>query len=99
MEVPFLQGYFQEFLACISLIMVPFHGFYALEINNLFTETSVPQTILVYDLVIAFGILHGRVKIFRISLGVPGYFSWDYFSLTPGWRSIRKQNISYRNSG
>jgi putative transport protein len=39
-------------------------------IISLFTETSVPQTILVYGLVIAFGIWLGRVKIFGISLGV-----------------------------
>ena len=39
-------------------------------IISLFTETSVPQTILVYGLVIAFGIWLGRLKIAGISLGV-----------------------------
>ena len=39
-------------------------------IIRLFTESSVPQTILIYGLVIAFGIWLGRLKIFGITLGV-----------------------------
>lgn len=37
---------------------------------SLFTETSVPQTVVIYGLVIAFGIWFGRLKIAGISLGV-----------------------------
>ena len=39
-------------------------------IIRLFTETSVPQAVLVYGLVIAIGIWLGRLKIFGIGLGV-----------------------------
>lgn len=37
---------------------------------DLFTKTSIPQTVLIYGLVIAVGIWLGRVKIAGISLGV-----------------------------
>lgn len=39
-------------------------------IYDLFFKESVPQTVLIYALVIAFGIWLGRVKVFGISLGV-----------------------------
>ncbi|HEX4957866.1 MAG TPA: putative transporter [Lacibacter sp.] len=37
---------------------------------QLFTEQSIPQTVIIYGLVIAFGIWLGRIKIAGISLGV-----------------------------
>ena len=39
-------------------------------ITELFTNESVPQTVLVYALVIAFGLWLGRIKLMGISFGV-----------------------------
>ncbi|MBC6493010.1 putative transporter [Flavihumibacter stibioxidans] len=58
-------------------------------IIRLFTEVSVAQTVVIYGVVIAFGIWLGRLKIFGISLGV----TWVLFiGLLLSYAGIRVNN-------
>lgn len=45
-------------------------------LHELFTETSIAQSVVIYGLVIAIGIWMGRIKIFGISLGI----TWVLFA-------------------
>jgi putative transport protein len=45
-------------------------------LNNLFTQTSIAQSVVIYGLVIAVGIWAGRIKIAGISLGI----TWVLFA-------------------
>lgn len=66
-------------------------------ITDLFIEESIPQTIIIFSLVIAFGIWLGKIKIFGISLGVTWvlfigiFFSFMGVSVNPELKDFLKE--------
>lgn len=66
-------------------------------ITDLVTKESIPQTIIIFGLVIAFGIWLGKIKIFGISLGVTWvlfvgiFFSFMGVSVNPELKDFLKE--------